>query len=102
MNVSVSADITAAGVTQTQSRPPPPPSGGRGEGPPSHATAIEKLGSSLSDDVKDSLLASVQELEESGASFEEIKSFVDNELEANGVDFSSRQSRSGQFIDIVS
>lgn len=59
------------------------------------------MGSALSDDVKDTLMAGVAELEDSGASFEEIKSFVDTELEANGVDVSGGQ-RTGQLVDMMS
>ena len=44
----------------------------------------------------------MKELEKSGASFEEIKSFVDSELEANGVDVSGGQQRSGQLVDMMS
>lgn len=104
MNTSISADLMSATISQAQSgsRPPPPPGGGDKGGPPDHASAIESLGSSLSDDVKDALFAGVEELEKSGASFEEIKSFVDNELEANGVDVSGGGQRSGQLVDVMS
>ena len=101
MNLNISSSMTATAMTQSQSRPPPPPGGGGGN-PPDHASAIEKLGSSLSNEAKDALFAGVEELEESGASFEEIKAFVDSELEANGVDVSGGQQRSGQLVDIVS
>lgn len=103
MNLNISTDLTSATISQaqSQSRPPPPPGGGKG-GPPDHASAIESLGSTLTDEAKDSLYAGVAELEESGASFEEIKSFVDSELEANGVDVSGGQSRSGQLVDVMS
>jgi len=103
MTVSIFADLTSASLSQTQSqsRPPPPPGAGAG-GPPSHASAIEKLGSTLSDAAKDSLFAGVEEMEKAGASFNEIKSFVNSELEANGVDTSGGQNRSGQLINIMS
>jgi len=104
MSMSIQADLTSASLSQTQSqsRPPPPPGGGSGEGPPSHAQAIENLGSSLSTEIRDSLFSTVEEMEEAGASFDEIKSFVDTELEANGIDMSGGQSRSGQLVNIMS
>jgi hypothetical protein len=48
------------------------------------------------------LLAGAAKLEASGASFEEIRSFVDGELEANGVDTSGGDQRSGQLVDMMS
>lgn len=101
MNVNLSSNLNTAALAQTQNRPPPPGGGGR-SGPPDHAAAIEKLGSTLTNEAKDSLLAGVEKLEESGASFEEIKSFVDGELEANGIDTSGASRRSGQVVDIMS
>lgn len=103
MTVSIFADLTSASLSQTQSqsRPPPPPGAG-GEGPPSHAAAIENLGGKLSDETRDSLFAAVQEMEEAGASFDDVRSFVNSELEANGVDTSGGQSRSGQLVNIIS
>lgn len=71
-------------------------------GAPEHNASIEKLGGSLSDAAKDALFAGVSELENAGASFEQIKSFVDSELEANGVDLSGGARRSGQLIDMMS
>lgn len=102
--MSISSNMMAASTSQAQSasRPPPPPGGGEKGGPPSHASAIQSLGSTLTQEVQDSLLAGVTELEESGASFDEIKSYVDSELEANGVDISGGQQRSGHLLDIMS
>ena len=102
MNMSISTDLMSASTTQAQygSRPPPPPDGGSKGGPPDHTTAVQSLGGNLTDGARDSLLAGVSELEESGASFEEIKSFVDSELESNGVDLSGGQ-RSGQLVDMM-
>ena len=98
MNMNISASTTSANVSQTQSaqRPPPPPP------PPDHAAAISSLGSTLTEEVQDSILAGAKELEEAGATFEEIKSFVDGQLEANGVDLSSERQKSGQLVNITS
>lgn len=96
--------MSTASAAQGQ-RPPPPPdgaSGGGKSGPPDHAAAIETLGGSLTEDVKTDLLANVAEMQDSGESFEDIKAFVDSELEANGVDVSSEGRRTGQLIDIMS
>ena len=105
MNISASTtDLTATTIAPDNTRPapPPPPSGGEGEGPVSQVIAIEQLGGTLSTDLKDSLMADAQVLEDSGASFEEVKSFVDSELESNGIDISPGPQRSGQFVDIMS
>lgn len=74
-------------------RPPPPPSGGA----PSHEDAINTLGSSLSEDVRESLLSTVEEMEEDGASFDEIRAYVQDELEANGVEM----QRPGAIVNTV-
>ncbi len=105
MNMNISTDVMSTTISQAQSgsRPPPSPGGGGGKGgPPDHASAIESMGSTLTDDAMDTLLAGVKELEDSGASFEDIKSYVDTELEANGVDVSGGQQRSGQLVDMMS
>ena len=86
----MSASIAPA---QTASRPPPPPD---------HSAALVSLGSMLTQDAQDAILTGAQELQSAGASFEEIKSFVDGQLEASGVDLSSEQQRSGQLINITS
>jgi hypothetical protein len=56
----------------------------------------------LTQEAQDSILTGAKELEEAGATFEEIKSFVDDQLEAKGVDLSSEQQRPGQLINITS
>lgn len=95
MNLSISSNMMSASMAQPQSAPRPPP-------PPDHAEAILALGSMLTQDAQDTILTGAKELEQSGATFEEIKAFVDGQLEASGVDLSSEQQRSGQLIDIVS
>lgn len=42
------------------------------------------------------MLESVEQLQEEGASFDDIKAFVDSELEANGVDV----KRPGQLVNV--
>ncbi|MGQ7845143.1 hypothetical protein ACUNV4_11750 [Granulosicoccus sp. 3-233] len=103
MTVSLYADLTSASLSQTQSqsRPLPPPGVG-GDSPPSPASAVDNPGSALPPETRDSLFAAVGELQEAGATSDEIKSFVDSELEANGVDFTAGQNRSGQLINIMS
>lgn len=104
MNMSTTPDIMSSTQTQTQpgSLPPPPPDKGVQGELPSAASAVQKSGSALTDDAKDSVLTGVAELETSGASPEEIRSFVDSELESNGVDISGGQSRSGQLVNMMS
>ena len=105
MNVSFSTDLTTATITpdrsQSQSQPPPTPIP-RTEGSPYQTSAIEKSGSALSSDTNNSMRAGVRELQDSGASFESIKSFVDSDLEARGVDLSTPDQRSGHIVDIMS
>ena len=60
------------------------------------------MGGSLSDAAKDALYAEVSKLQGSGASHEEISSFVHSELESNGVDLTGGARRSGQLIDMMS
>lgn len=104
VNISASTDVMSATISQPQSgsRPPPSPGGGETGGPPDHASAIENMGSTLTDDIRDSVLVGVKELEKSGTSFEEIKPFADSEPEANSVDVSSGQQQPGQLVNIRS
>ena len=102
MNMSTSPDVMSATISLPGSLPPPPPERGIKGELPDAVSAVEQLGNTLTDGVKDSLYAGIQELEESGASFEEIKSFVDSELKANGVDLSGGHQRSGQLVDLMS
>ena len=53
--------------------------------PPSHENVISKFGQSLTEEQRTSILTKVSELQESGASFEEIKGVVDSFLEENGI-----------------
>lgn len=93
--MNVSTDLFSATMTEQPSHPPQPEAK-----PPTHATPIEALGSSLSENTRDSLLASAQELQQSGADFEEVQAFVSSELEANGVDLPAGGPRTGQLVNI--
>lgn len=84
------------------SGPPPIRPATGGEGPAVHPSAIEQSGKPLSDDVKDEILARAQQLQDTGTSFEEVKGFVDSELEDHGMQLPEGSSRSGQFIDTYS
>jgi len=53
-----------------------PNSGPKGPGgPPSHENVISQFGKSLTEEERTSILAKISELQESGASFEEIKGY---------------------------
>ncbi len=98
MNVSMSS-LTLAQSTSSVGKGQRPPKGAGG--PPggakrSHADAIQTLGSELSEEVQAAMLESVEQLQEEGASFDDIKAFVDSELEANGVDV----KRPGQLVNV--
>ena len=64
-------------------------------GPPSHENVISKFGQSLTEEQRTSILTKVSELQESGASFEEIKGVVDSFLEENGVTLPSQRGHGG-------
>lgn len=99
--MNVSPDLMSSTISSVGSQSPPSIIGDN-HGPPDHATTIQSLGGTLSQDTKDALLAGVSQLEESGASFEVIKSFVDTRLEASGIDASGGNHRTGQLVDIMS
>lgn len=79
-------------------RPPPPPGPPPGGGaPPSHEEAIETLGASLSDEVRAEMLETVETMQAEGASDEEIRSYVVDTLEDNGITLPEKPT--GVFID---
>ena len=65
-------------------------------GPPSHENVISQFGQSLTEEQRTSILAKVSELQESGASFEEIKGVVDSFLEENGITPPSQRGPGGR------
>jgi len=67
-------------------------------GPPSHENVISQFGQSLTEEQRTSILKTISELQESGASFEEIKYTVDTFLEENGIEL---PSKGGTFIDTI-
>ena len=62
---------------------------------PSHENVISKFGQSLTEEQRTSILTKVSELQESGASFEEIKGVVDSFLEENGITPPSQRGPGG-------
>jgi len=96
--MNVLNDLFSATMTAQPSRPSQPEE--RVAKPPPHTTAVESLGRSLAESTRDSLLASAQELQQSGADFEEGRSFVSTELEASGVDLQAGEQSSGQLVDM--
>ena len=70
------------------------PSKGPG-GPPSHENVISQFSQSLTEEQRTSILKTISELQESGASFEEIKGAVDSFLEENGITPPSQRGRGG-------
>ena len=73
-----------------------PNSGPKGPGgPPSHENIISQFGQSLTEEQRTSILTKVSELQESGASFEEIKGVVDSFLEENGITAPSQRGHGG-------
>ena len=77
-------------------RPNPAPKGPGG--PPSHPNVISQFGQSLTEKQRTSILKTISELQESGASFDEVKNTVDTFLEENGIEL---PSKGGTFIDTI-
>ena len=98
MAVKFPDNLKTAIPSQASASPPP---GGRGGGPVSPVTAIEELGGALSDKVKEALFAGVEQLEEAGSSPEQIKTFVESELQRNGIELPAGRQRSGQLVDMM-
>lgn len=79
---------------------PRPENAGEGGILPSHVPASGNTKSStLSDSARDSLFAGAQQLQDSGASEEEVKAYVSSELEANGAGVPAGGDRSGRLVD---
>ena len=67
-------------------------------GPPSHKNVISKFGQNLTEEQRTSILKTTSELQESGASFDEVKYTADTFLEETGIE---PPSKGGTFIDTV-
>lgn len=67
-------------------------------GPPSHENVISQFGKSLTEEQRTSILKTISELQESGASFDEVKYTVDTFLEENGIE---PPSKGGTFINTI-
>ncbi|MGQ7846392.1 hypothetical protein ACUNV4_18070 [Granulosicoccus sp. 3-233] len=102
MNVSTSNDLTstAMSLSHAQTAPPMPPGGGDG-GPSSRVAPMEALGGTLPEDAKNALFAGTGQLADSGASVDEIQSFVDRQLATDDGDFSAGSQRTGQLVDMM-
>lgn len=104
--MNVAMDLTSSTISpinnQTQATPPPPPPSTSAASETSFSPpAIEPRSGSLPDTAKEWIRAGARELENSGASAEEVQAFMVNEMEANGADISDSGQRSGQWIDIM-
>ena len=64
-------------------------------GPPSHENVFSQFGKNLTEEQRTSILKTISELQESGASFEEIKGVVDSFLEENGITPPSQRGPDG-------
>ena len=67
-------------------------------GPPNHENVIRQFGQNLTEEKRTSILKTISELQESGASFDEVKYTVDTFLEENGIEL---PSKGGTFIDTI-
>ena len=85
--------IQSVGASLRQNPAPKGPGG-----PPSHKNVISQFGESLTEEQRTSILAKVAELQESGASFDEVKYAVDTFLKETGIE---PPSKGGTFIDTI-
>lgn len=96
--ISVANDLFSATMTEHPARAPQAEA--LAPKPVPHRTAIESLGNAMAESSRDSLLASAQEFKQSGASFEEVKSFVNNELAASSESVSTNVQSAGNLVDM--
>lgn len=87
MNVSNLGNSLPANSRAQSVQGPPPPRGER----PSHSEAVADLGASLSEEVRNEMLDEIQAMQDGGASNEEIKDFVHESLEAQGISIPDRR-----------
>ena len=73
--------IPSIGVSLRQNSAPKGPGG-----PPSHENAINQFSKNLTEEQRTSILKTISELQESEASFDEVKSTVETFLEENGIE----------------
>ena len=85
--------IPSIGVSLRQNSAPKGPGG-----PPSHENAINQFSKNLTEEQRTSILKTISELQESEASFDEVKSTVETFLEENGTE---PPSKGGTFIDTI-
>ena len=85
--------IPSIGVSLRQNSAPKGPGG-----PPSHENAINQFSKNLTEEQRTSILKTISELQESEASFDEVKYTVDTFLEENGIE---PPSKGGTFIDTI-
>ena len=85
------SSIQSIGASLRQNSAPPKGPGG----PPNHENVIRQFGQNLTEEKRTSILKTISELQESGASFEEIKGVVDSFLEDNGITPPSQRGPDG-------
>ena len=85
--------ILSIGVSLRQNSAPKGPGG-----PPSHENAINQFSKNLTEEQRTSIIKTISELQESEASFDEVKSTVETFLEENGIE---PPSKGGTFIDTI-
>ena len=85
--------IPSIGVSLRQNSAPKGPGG-----PPSHENAINQFSKNLTEEQRTSIIKTISELQESEASFDEVKSTVETFLEENGIE---PPSKGGTFIDTI-
>lgn len=102
MNIITSNNLApvAAPVSQAYSNSLALPSTGEA-GPSSRAPPLEGLKNTFSDDARGSLFAKTKDMKDSGASDDDIKSFVEREIANNSPDNSNDSQRTGRLIDIL-
>ncbi len=98
MNTSISSDLLSATISKPQSSSRPAPPEVSNKGGAENVSAVQTASNKSTINAKNSLMEGVTELQESGASFVDIKSYVNSEIKASGIDESSGSRRSGYLI----
>ena len=100
--MNISSDLISSTISSTNPPPAiaPPRPDGETSSPVTQVVPIKQTANSLSDDDRGALLSAARDLQDSGADFEQVRSFVDSELESSGVNAQPGGERTGQMVDL--
>lgn len=93
----ISPDLLSATISPAVQ---PPPTAEPDISPATQVPTIENWGNALSDDARDALYAGARDMEEAGASEEQVREFVENQLESQGASVPEGAPKTGRLIDV--